>query len=872
MKRAVLGALLALLVAQGRPSAGPLGAGPAGETPESFVERLQGFLRGGDLAAYLRAFAPDLRAGEEARLAARFEELGSTVVSLRAAGVRSLPSGDARLFLHALFENDHAAVVESWTLRLGPGPSGWTVAGLDVAARVSRLYKVLVPSEDGVRAARVEVAHGDIRLTFERAAVFHDNIPGLETALVVVGRGRVTFSPSDANERHQLELLYKRDRIDESVDSLFVRGSPGFFASGVRIEGGEGLAAVTPAERERAAAVFARNYPRSFTIENSIDRRRMSFLPQGEEAVLEFRARRAGELAYIHYPAADDDISLFDRGRDRVVCTYSAGRGEGPAQRRMFVSFGERFDIVSYDLALSYAPQAAFLAARARIGVVPRTEALDSLRLRFNPALEILRIADDEGRELFYTQDGSREALYVHFVSPPAAGVRTTVEVLYRGRMRPLPPSTDVVAQSGLSNEIRLKPKYETVFFSNAGAWYPGPVEEDYFEARLTLVVPPGYEAVANGRLVPGDPGDGLDEVVAAGKAAGPARVFALRPPVKHIAFIIGKLERRRERAGPVPVAVHIASEVLSGDPGVVDQAADILDFYGRSFGPFPYEKLEIVLRLWPVSGGHSPASFIVINMVPWRGDPDYPEPADTPVGLSAWEEYFLAHEIAHQWWGHGVSVDSYKDQWLSEGLAQYAAASYLRHAYGEPALAAILRKFARWTAKKSHRGPILMGSRLSLYDYEGYQAVVYDKAALALFLLEDLVGREAFEAGLRSFFEANRFRPARTASFVAAMEAAAGRGLGDFFRGWFASWELPDVRTSWAGAEVPGGVRLDLRVVQSGGPFVFPLRVEATVGKEVFRERVVVDEAVEEASFVLPGHPSKVRINPDRAVPGRFR
>jgi len=56
------------------------------------------------------------------------------------------------------------------------------------------------------------------------------------------------------------------------------------------------------------------------------------------------------------------------------------------------------------------------------------------------------------------------------------------------------------------------------------------------------------------------------------------------------------------------------------------------------------------------------------------------------------------------------VSFDSYKDQWLSEGLAQYAAPPSCGTSTGERAYAAILKKFARWTEKKSSRGPIVMG------------------------------------------------------------------------------------------------------------------------------------------------------------------
>jgi aminopeptidase N len=362
-----------------------------------------------------------------------------------------------------------------------------------------------------------------------------------------------------------------------------------------------------------------------------------------------------------------------------------------------------------------------------------------------------------------------------------------------------------------------------------------------------------------------------LGDVAAIEKAGNFVYSFVSRSPVKYMSFIVGKFDQGRERPGPVPISIHVSSEILDSRPAIADQAADILDHYARAFGPYPYEKLGIVLRLWPVFGGHSPASFIVINEVPWVGDTGFPVQLDTPVDLSAWNEYFLAHEIAHQWWGQGVSFDSYRDQWLSEGLAQFAAASYLRSKYGEGAFASILKKFSRWTGKKSFRGPVIMGSRLSHFDFLAYQAIVYDKAALALFMLQDLVGREAFEAGLRTYFETHKFQAARTGEFITAMEAASGRDLKAFFRGWFYSWQLPDVRTTWTETAVAEGVRVDFRVMQTKGLFVFPLWIEWTAGGERGRTLIVVDEATETASLTLPARPAKIRVNPDRAVPGKF-
>ncbi len=36
------------------------------------------------------------------------------------------------------------------------------------------------------------------------------------------------------------------------------------------------------------------------------------------------------------------------------------------------------------------------------------------------------------------------------------------------------------------------------------------------------------------------------------------------------------------------------------------------------------------------------------------------------------------AHEVAHQWWGQTVGFASYRDQWMSEGFADFSASLFL--------------------------------------------------------------------------------------------------------------------------------------------------------------------------------------------------
>ena len=49
---------------------------------------------------------------------------------------------------------------------------------------------------------------------------------------------------------------------------------------------------------------------------------------------------------------------------------------------------------------------------------------------------------------------------------------------------------------------------------------------------------------------------------------------------------------------------------------------------------------------------------------------------------LTPYDDAFRAHEVAHQWWGHLVGWQSYHDQWLSEGFAEYMGAWYVQRKY----------------------------------------------------------------------------------------------------------------------------------------------------------------------------------------------
>ncbi|MDH4196487.1 MAG: M1 family aminopeptidase [Candidatus Aminicenantes bacterium] len=848
-------------------------APPPEQSLDEFLCQLIKSFQAIDLPGYLANFEPDARSAEETEIASYFKDLGMDAVRLRQAGRLDAAGPAPRVFLQAFFENATAAIIETWQFDLVRTEGGWRVRKKTVGTNKTNLFKLRLPADRIERAARVEISHVDIKITFRNAAVFYDNLPGLETAVLVTGRGRLHYSPSDPVERHLLDLVYKKEVLEDDLEYVYVRSSNAYFSRFVRLEpAGAGAEPVTAKETTNAATVFARNYSRSFTIETPFAPDLMSFLPQGEEAVFEFKGRRVGEMTYIYYPFAEEEVNLYDRDQGRIVNLYSPReKGEAPNLRRMYISLGEKFDVQDYQLEADVNPPAFHLSAKARIRILSQADSLDGIKFRFAPELQILKIIDAEGRELFYTQDKLRKILYIYFLEPPGRNEEATVEVYYRGRLVPPMPAIDVV-QAGSQDRFVFQPRYENCLYTQTALWYPAPSDEDYFTARMKILVPSEYKVVAGGEVVERGRWTSTQDAVAIDKLGNPYWTFEMRQPVKYLAFLAGKLDRLNETSSQPPVEVFASADVLMQRQDFSASAREILDFYAGLFGPFPYEKLTVVQRLWPTAGGVSPPGFVVLNEPAWIVDRPYVHALNNPVYLANWVEYFLAHEIAHQWWGQAVTWGSYRDQWLSEGMAQFATVLFLRFKYGERAFLSILKKLSQWTEKKGNIGPVVLGSRLSYFDFDAYQAIVYNKTTLVMLMLKDLMGEEAFFTGLREFFSAQRYRPTRTGQFIQAMEKSAGRELRSFFDGWFFAYELPDVVSSTEEERVGDGFQLRLRLSQKNGPFVFPLTVEWTVDGQRGREKLVVDEPVEEIILPTGLRGAKVRLNPDRAVPGRFR
>jgi len=264
--------------------------------------------------------------------------------------------------------------------------------------------------------------------------------------------------------------------------------------------------------------------------------------------------------------------------------------------------------------------------------------------------------------------------------------------------------------------------------------------------------------------------------------------------------------------------------------------------------------------------GGHSPPSMVFLQR---RPPLLHRTLRDDPANFADISDFFLAHEIAHQWWGQGVAGQNYRERWLSEAFAQYAAALWVRKSRGEGAFQEVLERMQHWAFRYTALGPINLGHRLGYIrnDPQIYRAVVYDKGAYVLHMLRAVIGDTAFSRALRSFQAAHRFTKAGTDDLREALEAESGRDLTAYFREWVEGTTLPSLRYSHRTEPREGGFRTTLDVRATGLPGPVPLQVTLEMERGPETRTVTLPPEGGAFTFDTAVAPRKVALNQDRAL-----
>jgi len=142
-----------------------------------------------------------------------------------------------------------------------------------------------------------------------------------------------------------------------------------------------------------------------------------------------------------------------------------------------------------------------------------------------------------------------------------------------------------------------------------------------------------------------------------------------------------------------------------------------------------------------------------------------------------------IAHELAHSWSGNLVTNATWADNWLNEGFTTYFENRIMEEIYGkERAAMEAALSFRTLRDTVAELGATSPQTQLYIApdpdDPEaGASQVIYEKGAAFLATVETIVGRERFDAWLRSYFDRHAFQPMTSDRFLADIRANLVRG-----------------------------------------------------------------------------------------------
>ncbi len=883
------------------------------ESPPAYqplLDTLQQTIGAGDQTRFLTLLSPD--ADRDAASAFARDMLPTAVDRVTLIPRFQLPLDEApsdtgyEVTLELFFESGATGRLETWQLdivRLDTGD--WGIRSQSQVDTLTGLHRLRLTPTRQYTANNLVVLGEDLSLTLKEGSVFVAEIDRGVTALILLGDGVMEFAPQPEAEQGQVRIFDGDESLETKFDAAFVRLHPDVFNSRVSTSGLVERT-VDPADLREATEVFDGLIELSFMLDLShLSDDVWSLIPGASDFLAEVRTKRHGTLTYAQAANQPEDISLSDRATGRIISLYPSARKRATQTRYFGDDDQSALDILDYDIAASFEPLGVSqqeLRARpeligcrivgtARLAVRVKGPPVRTFSLRLAEDLTVSSVSSAEFGPLLFFRMNGQNSLVVNLPEEADGGTEFTLTVRYAGDLRAQTLDEnwigtrylwfDATGLSGLG-----EPRY---IYSNHSYWYPQGIFTDYATATLNLSVPAGWGVVASGTPLATNP------PVARPPGTTPQRFsFVAVQPARYLSALISRFEPHTEPARQVQrsddlarasehrvggsvyydtlvVNAHASARSIEEVETVVAQTTDIASFYAGLLGDIPYPSMTVATTDSVLPGGHSPAYFAVLNhelpptpgvIVSWKTD---------PVSFSGYPSFFLAHEIAHQWWGQAVGWKNYHEQWLSEGLAQYFAALHAERTAGPEVFADILEQMRDWAMRHSREGPVYLGYRLGHLDGKPrvFRALVYNKGAMVLHMLRGLLGDDAFFGGLQRFYHQSRFKKAGTDALQLAFETESGVPLDRFFERWIHEADLAELNFSSRVETTPTGDEVVLRFEQrTERLFDLPVAVDL-VYRSGEEETVImpVTDRVSEMRIPAKGRLRRVRVNRDDAA-----
>jgi Peptidase family M1 domain len=694
---------------------------------------------------------------------------------------------------------------------------------------------------------------------------FLSPVLGKVTGAVFVGEGRLLLTPPLPSEQRSLSLLTKEKEFSENFNQLVLRFTDGTYDE-LKKAGSAASSACDPGLlRDSQAAARKKLH---YNLEARVVQDVHSPQPGGLFVAFVHGKKYDNKILFVIDPhgapeVEPEEIELmtYDENKEGIWTAFhysdEYAKGTAKSSQKNGVIHIEHQQL---DTEIQKSGQLNGKAVTTFVAISPGVRVVPFLLF---PSLRVASVTGDGGQGLNFIQENKLEdpQFWVVLPKPLAAGEKYTITTTYGGK--------EAVINEGEGNYFPVARE----------DWYPNSAYGafgEYTSYDITFRVPKGMKMAATGNLV-SDTTEGDHNVT----------VWKSEVPLTVAGFNFGKFKREEAKLDNPDMLIQsyaneeppdwvrslrssANSEFVQGmdDPkggitaGALGNMSTVVlnkkalaeaqlsvRIYADFFGPTSYKRLQVTQQTatnfgqsWP-GLVYLPITYLfdtttrhqLGNMMRTR----YPTYEDDPHGYFS---VVAPHEVAHQWWGHTVGFNSYRDQWMSEGFADMSASIYLQFVYAkEP------QKYVNfWNDERTlllkrnskgfrpiDAGPVTMGYRVanSREGFDTYRNLIYPKGAYILHMVRQMMwdrqnGDQRFKDTMRDFVATYNGSAATTEDFKAIVEKHMATGMDIdknhkmdwFFDEYVYGTALPSYNFSASfGKAASGGATISFKLTQSG-------------------------------------------------------
>ncbi len=654
-------------------------------------------------------------------------------------------------------------------------------------------------------------------LTLKRdAATFHLHsgtmcfvapVQGKVTGAVFVGEGLMVLNPPLAVERSSLKLLTREDEFAERFNKLVLRFTDGSY---------EEIKRAGTAASGGCDAGLLRD------TQNALRHDRMLKYNLDARILQDVLSPEAGGLfvAFIHgkkyndkeifasdphgappliMPVAPEEVELitYDENRIGVWASfhfsgeYTDGIATGSQKNGVIHIEHQQLDTtIEKNANLSGKATTDFVAACNGVRVVP---------FNLHRTLRVQEVTGEAGQPLSFIQEDKNDDADFYVILPRALSrdEKYSITTRYAGK--------DAVSNEGNGNYFPIA----------RDDWYPSYADGslgDYSSYDLTFRIPKGMKMAATGSLVSENTDGNQSVTVWKSDAPQPVAGFQFgNMKVEEVKLANPQfLVSAYANDSPPDWAHGLQGETMGNLSTIVmmkqplREAQFAIGLYTDYFGPLPFKRLAMTQQT-ACNYGQSWPELVWLPICSFY-DTTVRHQLGLDWGDRGYWKVVAPHEVAHQWWGQDVGFNSYRDQWMSEGFADFSASLFLQSAYAQKGpkefisfwddeRKSILEKNAQGY-RAIDAGPLTLGYRLnnSRTGVSITRDLIYPKGAYVLHMIRMMMwdrrtGDDNFKATMQDFVKTFAGRAATTEDFKAMVEKHMTREMdldGNHRMDWF--------------------------------------------------------------------------------------